>query len=828
MLTILEAKRCGAPGGMAMGESERRIAVLLVTALFCITSARGQGWQHVGNVEEVLKLADGVELTAGKAKVQITAFRDGVIRVRLAPNGEFLKDSSWAVIEQPLPPSVSVSESPREVRMNAGSVTVMVAKFPMLVRFVDSHGQTALADEPTLPMAWNGNRFRVWKKMPFSELYYGLGDKAGPMNRRNRAFSLWNTDAPGWQESTDPLYKSIPFFIGLQKGEAYGVFLDNTYRTSFDFGTESPDYYSFGSEGGELDYYYFAGPAPKKVIESYTGLVGRAPLPPLWSLGYQQSRYSYDPQARALEIARTLREKKIPADTIYFDIDYQKDFAPFTVNREEFPTFEQMIRDLRARNFHIVLITDLHIKYAPNTGYAPFDSGSKADAFVRKADGSLYVASVWPGDSVFPEFTLTRARDWWGGLYKNFSNMGVTGFWNDMNEPSVFNTPEKTMPLDNLHRLDNGRTLDHKAIHNVYGMLNSRATYEGLLKLNPDERPFVLTRATYAGGQRYAATWTGDNLATWNHLAMSTSNLLSLGISGFPYVGDDIGGFGSTPPADLLTRWFEVGAFNPLYRNHSSKGTGGHEPWVNGEEHETIRRKFIEARYRLLPYLYTEVEKASRTGLPVMRPIFLDYPEAESLLENDRDFFFGEALLVSPVVTETIDAHIIKLPPGDWYEYWTAMKYSDKDKIAFHPGLDEMPLFVRAGAIIPHQPPVQSTEEKPDGALELRVYPGPDCRGALYQDDGHSFAYLRGEFLRIAFTCGEVPTGIHVSCHVEHGEFQPWWNSVDVEVFGIETKPSSVRLGTKSLAAWTFNAKSKSIKATVSHALGDWTLEILR
>ncbi len=368
----------------------RRVAMgLLAFALVCGTVS-AQGWQHLGSVQSVEKLKDGVELTAGAAKVRVTVFREGVFRVRLAPSGAFPKDFSWAVIESSEAPPVTVDEGQKEVRISAGNTVAIVQKSPLLITFSDAAGNVLLADEPSLPMAWNGQRVRAWKKLPLEENYFGLGDKAGPMNRRNRAFTNWNTDAFGWQESTDPLYKTIPFFIGLRKGIAYGLFFDNTYRSSFDFGKESADYFSFGSEGGELNYYFIAGPEPKNIIERYTALTGRPPLPPLWTLGYQQCRYSYYPEARVREIARLLREKKIPADTIYLDIDYQEGYAPFTINRQYFPNFEKMVADLREQGFHVIAITDLHIKKFPDHGYAPFDSGIKNDVFVKNPDGSVY------------------------------------------------------------------------------------------------------------------------------------------------------------------------------------------------------------------------------------------------------------------------------------------------------------------------------------------------------------------------------------------------------------------------------------------------------
>ncbi len=407
-----------------MNSPARRSLSLAAILYFAGTTVFAQGWQHVGKVEHLEKRTDGVELSSGKAKVRVTFLRDGIARVRVAPSGIFPKDQSWAIIGTPQPPAVSVEDAGKQITLSSGDVIVTIQKSPLLVNFADGHGKVVVGDEPSLPMAWNGERVRVWKRMPLLENYYGLGDKPGALNRRNRAFTMWNTDAYGFQESTDPIYKTIPFFMGVLDGKAYGIFFDNTYRSNFDFGIASPDYYSFGSEGGEINYYYIAGPDPRKVVQTYVDLTGHTELPPYWTLGFQQSRYSYYPETRVLEVAKTFRNKKIPADAIYLDIDYQQGYAPFTVNRDYFPNFEQMVKDLSTEGFHTVLITDLHIKHDPDHGYKPFDTGTKEDVFVRKADGSLYVGEVWPGPSVFPDFTLTRARKWWGEQYKDFVGHG--------------------------------------------------------------------------------------------------------------------------------------------------------------------------------------------------------------------------------------------------------------------------------------------------------------------------------------------------------------------------------------------------------------------
>ncbi|HSC46289.1 MAG TPA: glycoside hydrolase family 31 protein [Candidatus Acidoferrum sp.] len=786
-----------------------------------------QGWQHAGNVQKVDRLPDGVELSAGKAKVRVTAFREGIFRVRVAPSGAFPKDFSWAVTEAAQPPAIKIDETRDEVRVAAGGTIARIHKSPLLVDFLNDKGEVLVADNPDLPMAWADGQICVWKRMPQDEGYYGLGDKAGPMNRRNRAFTMWNTDAYAWQESTDPLYKTIPFFIGLRKGVAYGIFFDNTWRSSFDFGKASHDSYSFGAEGGEINYYFFAGPTPKKIVEDYTALVGHTPLPPLWTLGFQQSRYSYEPEARVYEVAKTFRDKKIPVDAIYLDIDYQNGNAPFTVDRNKFPTFDKMISDLTAQGIHTVLITDLHIKKDASGSYAPYDTGAKEDVFLKRADGSTYVGTVWPGESVFPDFTLSRARDWWGGLYKNFADLGVSGFWNDMNEPAIFLTSTKTMPLDVRHRLDDGTALPHLAIHNVFGMENVRATSEGLLKLRPNERPFVLTRAAYAGAQRYAATWTGDNVSTWNHLGMSTPMLLSMGLSGYGMVGDDIGGFAGSPTAELLTRWIETGAFNPIYRDHTSKGTADQEPWVHGAKHEAIRKHFIEERYRLLPYIYTSVEEMTRTGIPLMRPLFLEYPQLTEIFDDDHEYLFGPDLFVSPVTTELQDTKVIQLPPGVWYDYWTGEKTSDRELLKMNPALDQVPVYVRAGAIVPRQPLVQSTSETPNGPLELRVYPGQDCQGSLYQDDGHSLNFTRGEFLRVNYSCQVGAAGIKIISSIDKDAYKPWWTAVEISVFGLDKAPQSIRVGDSNIRDWHYDASRHSAVFTLTDAKANWNAELI-
>ncbi len=738
------------------------------------------------------RLRDGIEVRSGRATIKITALRDDVLRIRIASTGEMPEDASWAVLDSARHESANVTQedSADHVGFRTASLRVRIDRPTMRLQITDLQGNVLQEDAEGWPVTFHNGSFRLYKKMPDDEHYFGLGDKVGPLDRREQAFALWNTDAFGFQESTDPIYKAIPFFLTMRGGRATGVLLDNTWRSSFDFGKENRGTYSFGAQNGALDYYVLYGPDPKHVLTTYTWLTGPTPLPPLWTFGYQQSRYSYETESRLREVAAKLRADKIPCDALYLDIDYQKNNRPFTVDTNKFPHFGPMLTDLKTQKFHVVAITDLHIAHLPGQGYAPYDSGVAGDHFVKNPDGSIYVGEVWPGPSSFPDFTRDVTREWWGALYTDFVSLGVAGFWNDMNEPAVFKTPTKTMPDDVQHRIEgsgfHSRTTSHLEIHNVFGMENSRGTYEGLLKLSPDQRPFVLTRASYAGGQRYAATWTGDNSSTWNHLRLTTPMLLNLGLSGFGLTGADVGGFAGTPQPDLLTKWIEIAAFQPIDRNHAEKGSADREPWVHGPEQENIRRRYIEERYRLMPYIYTTGEEMSRSGLPIVRPLFLEFPNDAPDghppdIDVGNEFMFGPDLLVAPApYPDKLSIYPVMLPQGDWYDYWTGERRTSGEKIS--PTLEVLPVFVRGGSIIPMQPLTQSTDEIPDGPLTLRVYPGQDCKGTLYQDDGKTMAYKRGEFMRMNFSC-EVQAGtlkLHISSH--EGNFKTWWNQIRFEV----------------------------------------------
>ena len=783
-------------------------------ALLAQQTPEASGVRILDHATSFSALPNGVAVEDGLVREEITALRDNVVRIRVGRNGTMPEDASWAVLTEARHSRAEVTpeSSASLFGFKTRSLDVEIDRNNLRLTIRDLSGNVVQQD--ALPIHFDGTSFRIFKRMPLDEHYFGLGDKTGPLDRRDEAFSLWNTDAYRFQESTDPLYKSIPFFMTYRAGLASGVLLDNTWRTSFDFGKELPGVYSFGAVNGPLDYYVFYGPSPKEVVETYAWLTGTPPLPPLWTLGFQQSRYSYVPQSKVMEVANRLRADHIPADAIYLDIGYQEKNRPFTVDTALFPDFPGMIAQLRKLNFHVVAITDLHIAKLPDHHYFPYDSGMAGDHFVKNPDGSVYTGVVWPGPSVFPDFTQQQTRAWWGTLYRHFHEIGIEGFWNDMNEPSIFDSPTKTMPLDVVHRIDEPgfitRTATHAEIHDVYGMENSRATFDGLRTLDPNLRPFVLTRASYAGGQRYAATWTGDNSSSWNHLRMTTPMLENLGLSGFAFSGADVGGYAGTPSTDLLTKWLEVAAFQPIDRDHTEIGTGDQEPWVGGPQQEAIRRRFIETRYRLMPYLYTLAEEASRTGLPMVRPLFLEFPDAapdhhpiDTDVGASGEFLLGRDLLIAPpAFPDELDRYQVEFPSDDWYDYWTGKKVPEPASgsvstgptttamsqvrltAAAEPSLDTLPVFVRGGSILPVAPLVESTNETPNGPLTLRVYAGSACSGTLYQDDGKTYAYQHGEFLRMRFDCQAKPDGFHLQVSQHEGSYAAWWKELRIEVYG--------------------------------------------
>ncbi|MET0625076.1 MAG: TIM-barrel domain-containing protein [Pyrinomonadaceae bacterium] len=757
----------------------RKAPLGFAASVFCLLllpATAAAAWRAAGDVRTIERRTDGVVLTlTSGARVAVTFSDIEVVRVRFAPAGAFERDFSYAVESKDRKTvAAKVTETRDEISISSlNGTTVVVKRRPFHVTVRDAAGRVVVEDDPARPHSFDPATGAVEcsKRRVEWETYYGLGEKAGAtISRDTQQFVMWNTDTYGYPRGLDPIYQSIGFYIGLRqvaqepgtavaptepsvrgRGLAYGLFLDNTTRTYFDMGKTDPARVTIGAAGGELNYYVFTGGGertPKQILRDYTDLTGRTPLPPLWALGNQQSRWSYYPEARVREVARGFRESKIPADVIYLDIDYMDGFRVFTWNRERFPNPSKMISDLREQGFRVVVIIDPGIKVDEN--YHAYREGKAGGHFVRNADGSELHASVWPGVCAFPDFTDARAREWFGSYYKQHLDEGVAGFWNDMNEPGVFlsnetpkpdvyHHPMKTFPLDARHAGD-GASGTHARYHNVYGMQMARSTFEGLKRLAPDARPFVLTRAGYAGVQRYSAVWTGDNVASWDHLRLSIPMLLNLGVSGVPFVGADVGGFSGNPSAELYARWLQSAALTPFLRSHSEAGSKPHEPYSYGEEFTKINRASVELRYKLLPYLYTLFREHTETGAPVMRPLWFEYPDDQRTYTVEDQYLVGRDLLVAPVVREAATKRGVYFPRGDdWVDWWTGKRYAGGSDAEVEAPLDRLPLFARVGAVVPVIPVVQHTAERFKVPLTLVVVSGKDGETRIFQDEGDGY-----------------------------------------------------------------------------------------
>lgn len=609
-------------------------------------------------------------------------------------------------------------------------------------------------------------QFRVVKKLFGDEVIYGLGDKTGFLNKKGYDYIMWNSDNPDPQVENPTfraMYKSIPFFIVLREEAVYGIFMDNTYKSFFDMGFESSQYYSFGAVEGEADYYFIAGDTIAEIIEGYTELTGRAPLPQMWTLGYHQSRWSYASAEEVLCLAKNFRTYGIPCDAIHLDIDYMDNFKVFTKNDETFPSLEKLSDELSQMGIKLVTIIDPGTK--AEEGYHMYDEGIANGYFAKDAEGNVYHNEVWPGDSVFPDFTSEKVREWWGSQTKLLTRQGIRGIWNDMNEPASFRGP---LPDDIVFPGD-GSPRCHKEVHNVYGHLMAKATYEGLKKQD-GRRPFVITRACYSGSQKYSTVWTGDNQSLWAHLQMAIPQMLNLGMSGMPIVGTDIGGFGAHTTPELLSRWIEAACFSPLFRNHSAKDTRHQEPWVFDKKTLDINRKYIELRYKYLPYLYDLCYEETKTGLPILRPLVLHYQQDKNTWECNDEYMVGSCMLVAPVTQQGARERMVYLPEGIWVDYWTGERIAGGDYILKEAPLDICPLYVKAGSILPVYEGLQSIEPEHIKALTLEYYPESmkkpvifgrkqeeqeESRYVHYQDNGVDFAYEKGEYNLYEFIFSE-------------------------------------------------------------------------
>ncbi|MEZ4926100.1 MAG: glycoside hydrolase family 31 protein [Saprospiraceae bacterium] len=702
----------------------------------------------------------------------------GIVRMRYAAEGHFSPDFSYALdpAYQTEKVTITLNENDNEYTLESEVLQVVISKLDLRTKIYDQSDRLICEDaggfsaRRTIMSGWSS--LAIEKKSHKRELLLGLGDKTCGVNLSGKKYSNWCMDAYGFGLESDEMYRAIPFYYSLNHELAYGIFVDNSYKSHFDFNSGENGITRFSVDGGDMNYYFIYGPELLDVSRQYARLTGVCDLPPMWSLGFHQCRWSYYPESRVQEIAGEFRRREIPCDAIYLDIDYMDGYRCFTWDKKHFPDPKRLIESLSEQGFQTVCMIDPGVKEDPD--YLVYSEGIEQGMFVKTMDGEVAKGPVWPGFCAFPDFTDPKVREWWGELYKElYAEMGVAGFWNDMNEPAVFHINHKTLPDTVMHHYD-GHPCSHRKAHNIYGQQMCRSSWEGFKKLKTDKRPYLLTRAAFSGSQRFGAVWTGDNFSTWEHLQIANIQCQRLSISGFSFCGTDIGGFAGNADGELFVRWLQLGVFHPLMRVHSmgQHGSGDalpadeaeltdpklhnsdQEPWSFGEKYTDLAKKAIELRYCILPCLYTAMWLHNLDGTPVLRHLLFADPADQKLWDQDRDFLFGEHILVSPIIQAKIQRQGVNLPKGNWYYFWTGQPGNGEQFVNVMP--DQIPFFIREGAVLPVYPVRQHTKEVIE-ELTLYVYYKKGVETShLYEDKGEGYAYQDGEFcLKIFETDGD-------------------------------------------------------------------------
>ncbi len=636
------------------------------------------------------------------------------------------------------------------------------------------HPSLVLADPPELEplrtwdpaqerglFEYDGTVVRAQTRFPPGTSFYGAGLVASRLLRDGRSVLLWNNDSFGYGEETPALYQSHPYVLAvLADGGAVGLLADSSRRGSI---TIASDGVEFAFEEEPFDLYRIEAGHPREVTQGLAALVGTIALPPLWSLGYHQCRWSYATAEEALEIAREFRRRRIPCDGIWLDLDYMDRFRLFTWNEESFPCPRALTDELHASGFRCVAIVDPGI--AAQEDFDLCRQGLDGDHFVLDELGKPVKGRVWPGLCYFPDFTSSRTRAWWSGHIERFvRESGLDGIWNDMNEPALLRTPTKTLSERARHAGLDGLGGSHSRYHNLYGQLMAQASREGVERAFPERRPFLLTRANHVSGARFAAAWTGDNQSRWEDLRLSLPMILSLGLCGQPFAGPDVGGFFGDPSPELFARWFELGALLPFFRGHSEKSSRRKEPWSFGPEVEALVRAAIERRMRLLPTLYTLFHEATSLGLPVARPLFFADPKDPALRAIDDQFLLGDALLVAPIVEERKTSRTVVLPRGGWYAFSDGTKRITSRRTRVQAPLGVLPLFARAGSILFECEPRATAAEGFSETLILHVFLDRYGRasGSVYEDEGEGYGYRSGRYRRTTFDARKSSGGVEI------------------------------------------------------------------
>ncbi len=705
----------------------------------------------------------------GRGEIQSVSPR--CLRLRITRHPEFLPDrpsfrpDAVRPPDFPQAPGLHTEETEESLSAGTGEIRMVLQKNPLAVSLADGNGTLLTRGLPLLTAGRGSGAGQAGlidrKAAPAGEEYYGLGERLSPLSRRWTKTDHWNSDQTEYHnETTERMYASFPVLLGWTPGTSrwWGLFLDNPYRSRFDLASNQPGELQFALTGGDYRAYWFTGTSPSEILREYTRITGRPERPPLWALGYHQCRHSYWTAGEAAAAAASLREKQIPCDGIWYDIGHMEEYRVFTFSRRDYPDPEAHLAEMHRQGFHTVAIVDPGVKIDPPGTNPVLDTGEENQYFIQDIRGKDYQGPVWPGGVKFPDFSQAEVRRWWGDLHGEYLRRGIDGIWNDMNEPAVLDTLQ-TVPLE-YRMYDHGRYSGQDRMHNLYALLENQAAHEGLTRLRPNRRPFLLTRSGWPGIQRYAALWTGDNHATWDHLRRSIPQLLNLGLSGAGFCGADTGGFSGNTNPELLIRWTQLASCYPFFRNHTSDDTISQEPWSFGTEAEAACRRAVEERYRLLPYWLQLFLEMSETGAPPLRPLFWDYPSPEAARVEDQ-FLIGPDLMAAPVTEKGQRCRAVFLPPGGWYEQATGRFLSGGTEgrtVLAEAPLETLPLYVRAGALLPVLPRIpQHTGEISPEEMGLHIYLPQDGQafplsGTYREDPGEGKEYRRNTEPAISWT----------------------------------------------------------------------------
>ncbi|MBO9634179.1 MAG: DUF4968 domain-containing protein [Chitinophagaceae bacterium] len=782
--------------------------ILLLLCLIPFTLVSVAQLQTPGNCNSYTVNGNTVVFNGERnARVSIKICSPSVLKIWFSADGQFKRNNeSFAVIREDLEQAapVQVNDEPQAYEIFTSRLRIRVNKSPFRLQVFDKWQKLLLSDHNEKGLLQDSNTVAAFKQLRSDEQFFGLGEKSGPVNRRGRTYTMWNSDKPCYGPQEDPLYKSIPFFFSNYK---YGIFFDNTWKSKFDFGAASSEYFSFSSNGGEMVYYFIHGNDYAQIIEQYTQLTGKPIMPPNWAFGFSQCRGLYTNEKLARTVAAEFRKRKIPCDIIYQDIGWTEGLQNFKWAPDRYSDPKGMLKYLDSLGFKMIVSQDPVISQKTAEQWKEADAKGYFTTDIRTGR-SYDMPWPWGGNCGVVDFTNPEVADWWGEYQQKPLSDGVRGFWTDMGEPAWSNE-DATDRLFMKHHAGM-----HGEIHNVYGLTWDKVVKEQFEKHNPGKRVFQMTRAAYAGLQRYTFGWSGDAgngenvMEGWGRLSNQVAVGVSAGMGLIPFWSCDISGYCGDikdypAMAELYTRWMQFGVFNPLSRAHH-EGDNAVEPWLFGAEAEKNCRAAIEMKYRLFPYIYSYARQAHDKGLPIMRAMILEFPEEENAATADDQFMFGKEMLVAPVVKKGAVSRKIWLPEGEWIDFNDGKTvYEGGQTITYKAPLSVIPVLVKKGSIIPQMPVMQFIGEKKDHPVELHVYPASHTEPVpfeLYEDDGESLGYLEDRFCKTKFECRTEGKKYRLSVAARNSNgFQPSLKRKLVWHIHLAKKPVKVLLDKKAL-----------------------------